>query len=90
MRLLQVGGREGRRVVATDRGRSWYVRRARTIYDLAQTAMRRRTTLAKLVESLGSSGEADPAALYKAGKVLAPIDHPDPAHLFVTGTGLSH
>jgi hypothetical protein len=90
MRLVQVGGRDGRRVVATDKGRSWYVRRAKTVYDLAQTAMRRKTPLAKLVETLGSSGEADLPALYKAGKVLAPIDHPDPAHLLVTGTGLSH
>jgi hypothetical protein len=90
MRLLQIGGRDGRRVVATDGGRAWYVRRARTVYELAMTAIRRGTTLAKLVESAGNAGDVDLKALYKSGRLLTPIDHPDPAHLFVTGTGLSH
>ena len=35
-------------------------------------------------------GDADPAALLAKGRVLPPIDHPDPAHLLVTGTGLTH
>ena len=30
------------------------------------------------------------ARLLAQGQVLAPLDHPDPAHLLVTGTGLSH
>ena len=90
MRLMQIGGRDGRRIVATDSSGSWYVRRYRTVYDLALAAIRQKTTLAKVAESAGNAGDADPAALYKAGMVLPPIDHPDPAHLLVTGTGLSH
>ena len=43
MRLMQVGGRGGRRVVATDRGRSWFVRRYKTTYDLASAAIRARS-----------------------------------------------
>jgi hypothetical protein len=90
MRLMQVGGREGRRVVASDGKRSWYVRRYRTVYDLAQAAIRGKTTIARLVAGAGEAGAADPAALLKAGRVLGPIDHPDPAHLLITGTGLTH
>jgi hypothetical protein len=90
MRLMQVKTGKGRRVVATERGRSWFVGRYKTVYDLANAAIRSKTTIAKLVKAAGEKGAADPAALYKAGRVLPPIDHPDPAHLYVTGTGLSH
>jgi hypothetical protein len=91
MRLMQVrGARKERRLVATDRGRSWFVRRYRTTYDLALAAIRTKSSIATLMRTVGSAGDADPAALLADGRVLAPIDHPDPAHLFVTGTGLSH
>ena len=33
---------------------------------------------------------ADYAALAEEGRLLPPVDHPDPAHCLVTGTGLSH
>jgi hypothetical protein len=32
----------------------------------------------------------DIAAELAAGNLLAPIDHADPAHLLMTGTGLTH
>ncbi|MEX0853912.1 MAG: AraD1 family protein [Bauldia sp.] len=82
--------RGGRRVVASERGRSWIVGRHQTVYDIARRAMAKGTTVARIVRAAGRRGEADPAALLKAGKVLPPIDHPDPAHLMVTGTGLTH
>jgi hypothetical protein len=91
MRLMQVrAGRNERRVVATDRGKSWFLKRYKTVYELAQAAIGNRTTVASLVRRAGNAGEADSEKLLAEGRVLAPIDHPDPAHLFVTGTGLSH
>lgn len=90
MRLMQVRTAKGRQVVATERGRSWFVGRHRTVYDIANAAIARKTTLAAAVKSAGEEGAADPAGLLKRGRVLAPIDHPDPAHLLVTGTGLTH
>jgi hypothetical protein len=90
MRLMQVRVKGGRRLVATDRGRSWFVRRYKTVYDIANAAIRGKTTLAKVVAAAGEAGAADPAALLAAGQVLPPVDHPDPAHLLVTGTGLTH
>jgi hypothetical protein len=91
MRLMQVRtGRNQRGIVATDRGTSWFVKRYKTVLELAQAAIRKRSSIAALVRAAGNAGEADPAKLLAEGRVLAPIDHPDPAHLFVTGTGLSH
>jgi hypothetical protein len=91
MRLMQVDdGKAGRQVVATERGRSWVVARHKTVYEIARRAIAQRTTMATIVHTAGGRREADPARLLAAGKVLAPIDHPDPAHLLVTGTGLTH
>lgn len=91
MRLMQIHDGRARRVVATDRGRSWIVGgRANTVLDLAKAAIAKRTTIAKLVKATPRRGDADPALLLAQGSVLSPIDHPDPAHLLVTGTGLTH
>ncbi len=91
MRLMQVRDGGSRRVVATDRGKSWIVGgRYHTVLDLAQAAISKRTTVARLVKAAPRRGVADPAALLAKGRVLPPVDHPDPAHLLVTGTGLTH
>ena len=60
------------------------------IYDLAVAADERQTTLELLVKT-GLSGSAlayDPIINEK--RVLPPLLHPDPAHCYVTGTGLTH
>ena len=91
MRLMQVRDGSGRRVVATDRGKSWIVGgRYRTVLDLARAAIGKKTSIARLVRAAPRRGDADPAALLAKGRVLPPVDHPDPAHLLVTGTGLTH
>jgi len=43
-----------------------------------------------LVAALGRDAPIDLAQALKEGRVLAPIDHPDPAHLHLSGVGLSH
>jgi hypothetical protein len=91
MRLMQVkSGRGGRQVVASDAGESWILGGYASVYELALKAIKQRVTIASLVAKAARAGKADPRALYAAGRVLTPIDHPDPAHLLVTGTGLSH
>eukprot|EP01047_Picozoa_sp_COSAG01_P098563 COSAG01_NODE_28723_length_654_cov_1.198198_1_plen_136_part_01 len=37
-----------------------------------------------------ASPQIDYRAALAAGEVLPPLDHPDPAHCYVTGTGLTH
>jgi hypothetical protein len=62
----------------------------RTVYELAQQAARERCQLADLVVAAGSSEILELADLLGNGRVLAPLDHPDPAHCLVSGTGLTH
>ena len=91
MRLMQVkSGRSGQQVVATDDGESWVVAGFDSVYDLARAAIGKKTTIEAIVRRAGRGTKAKPAALLAAGRVLSPIDHPDPAHLLVTGTGLTH
>ena len=58
---------------------------ADTTLALAQLALKQRAALASLAAE--SSGEAINLADIE---LLGPIDHPDPAHLMVSGTGLTH
>lgn len=63
---------------------------ADTLRDLALRAIQVQATLIEtaLAEPLGEVVDLDSALA--EGRVLAPIDHPDPAHLLMTGTGLTH
>ena len=55
--------------------------------DLAQRALAEGTGLAALAEAAADGGEVlDLGAV----ELLSPIDHHDPAHLLLTGTGLTH
>jgi len=91
MRLMQVRkGRGAGRVVATDDEGSWFVDGFATVYDLALAAIAKRTTIEAIVRKAKRGGKADSKALLAAGQVVAPIEHADPAHLVITGTGLTH
>jgi len=81
---FQKGGVRG--LLALDQhGNARLVKAANTTRDLAQLAAKRLTTLAMLAAE--SSGEAIDFSDFE---LLSPIDHPDPAHLIVSGTGLTH
>jgi hypothetical protein len=58
--------------------------------ELARAAIARGHGLASLADA-SAGGVADSfEAIAAEGRLLAPIDHPDPAHCYVTGTGLTH
>ena len=61
-----------------------------TVYDLALKAIERGETLAAHVGSIATAEEVDAATVAARAGFLPPLDHPDPAHLLVTGTGLTH
>jgi hypothetical protein len=84
--LVQFASGAGRGVAALDaEGAARLVRGARTTLDLAHEALAERVSLAELAaRRLGES--VDLTRL----RLLAPIDHPDPAHCIVSGTGLTH
>jgi hypothetical protein len=93
MRLVQFlsdGGERRVGVVSDDGGSVQALPGVRTTYELAQQAAREHRPLVDLVAAAGGSEVLDLADLLTGGRVLAPLDHPDPAHCLVTGTGLTH
>lgn len=63
---------------------------AASVYDLAVQAADRQRPLADIVAGLADDQRIDYVRLLREGRVLAPLDHPEPARFLVTGTGLTH
>ncbi|MFY0663402.1 MAG: FAH family protein [Natronospirillum sp.] len=61
-----------------------------SVYELALDALERGITLAETVTLHLSDTLLSYDELIDQGRLLSPFSHPDPAHLFVTGTGLTH
>lgn len=61
-----------------------------TTVELARAAIAQGKNLAQLAESAAGSEQANYDDIATAGRILPPIDHPDAAHCYVTGTGLTH
>jgi hypothetical protein len=66
------------------------VKGARTTYELALQAIAAGEPLRKAIADRGVGKVVNLAAALKERRVLSPIDHKDPAHVLVTGTGLTH
>ncbi len=91
MRLAQIVDENDKRaLVVTARGESRLVKGARTTYELALQAIAAGVPIRKAIADRGVGRVVDLAAALKQRRVLNPIDHKDPAHLLVTGTGLTH
>ncbi|QXH53728.1 FAH family protein [Pseudomonas fakonensis] len=91
MRLVQFELSNGeRRVGVVEGGQVREVQAARTTRDLALAAIEAGVSLQQQVQALGLGASHDYAELLAALRILAPLDHPDPAHLLVSGTGLTH
>ncbi|MCX7888402.1 MAG: GguC family protein [Rhodobacteraceae bacterium] len=61
-----------------------------TAYEIGLQAAREGRPLAAVVAAHGLGEAVDLAALAAAGRLDVPVRHPDPAHMFLTGTGLTH
>ena len=61
-----------------------------SVYALAREAIDEGAGLAELARALATGETHDYDAIAADGRLLPPLDHPDPAHLLVTGTGLTH
>lgn len=91
VRLLQHRGKSGRRrVIAAREGHAAFVVGVESIRLLALAAIASGQTLEHVVAATGTEGEVDLHAALSTGELLAPIDHPDPNSIFLTGTGLTH
>ena len=91
MHLIQFQDDNGARAVAaTEGGATSLVSGAGSVYSLAREAADRGVGLRALVIEKGLGKSVDREVLAREGRLLPPVDHPDPAHLYVTGTGLTH
>jgi len=93
MRLVQFIDRQGERAVgaADDSGEKLaLLDGVESVYDLAQLAFEEGQGLAVAAEERVGETTEDYAAVVAERRLLAPLDHPDPAHCLVTGTGLTH
>lgn len=93
MQLIQTKTGDGdRQVLLIDSdGRARKLADCVTVYELARQAIARGSSLRELAGEL-SAGNT-PMSLEQAlddAQLLSPVDHPDPAHVYVTGTGLTH
>jgi hypothetical protein len=93
MRLVQFKALDGtRRVgVVSDDGQTLRVLRdTLRVYDLALEANQRGIRLADLAADRIGAEEVDYTQVVTDHRLLLPLDHPDPAHCIVSGTGLDH
>ena len=91
-RLVQyVTASDERRVgVVADRDRIDELAGVASILDLAREADASGSGLLDLVAGCDRATRVDYQALVDERRLLPPIDHPDPAHLLISGTGLNH
>ncbi len=90
MHLSQVKGPEGTLVVARQGAVSHVVPGAASVYDLAMAAIAHGRSLTEEVAARGAGVGIDLTQAADEGRLLLPMAHPDPAHLHLTGTGLTH
>jgi hypothetical protein len=91
LRLLQHRAADGRRgVIAALEDKAAFVPGVESIRGLALEAIAAGTDLAGAVAARRAGASVDVAAEHSAGRIIAPIDHEDPAHLILAGTGLTH
>ncbi|MBX9458432.1 MAG: GguC protein [Rhizobium sp.] len=66
------------------------VKGAASVYALAMEAADAGKPLADVISAHGLGDVVDLARVRDEGRFLPPVTHPDPAHLHLTGTGLTH
>ncbi|KKW93911.1 AraD1 family protein [Sphingobium chungbukense] len=91
LRLLQHRADSGARsVIAAQGDAAYFLVGVETIRALALDAIARGISLGDAVAAIAKGDAIDIAAEFEAGRLLAPIDHEDSAHVQLTGTGLTH
>ena len=90
MHLSQITTTQGPIVVARHRDVARRVQGATSVRDLALAAIAAHRSLAAEVAARGLAEAVDLAQAAAEGRLLLPLTHPDPAHLHLTGTGLTH
>lgn len=97
LRLIQLATAAERLVAVLEQNRwALRLRGVQSTYELAMAAIREGLTLQQTTSARLTGERLDLEALISGGgdpsglRWLPAIDHPDPAHLYLTGTGLTH
>jgi hypothetical protein len=91
MNLIQFELPDGRRRVGLVKGKTVAeVAGATAARDIALKAIESGRSLTDQIQAAGVAAEHDYPSLLAELRVLLPLDHPDPAHCLVSGTGLTH
>jgi hypothetical protein len=91
MLLSQVKNADGSlSVVVRDGSEAAIVKGAASTYALAQEAIATGRSLAAVIAAHGLGAAVDLVDLAAKGRLALPVTHPDPAHMLLTGTGLTH
>ncbi|MHB8812743.1 MAG: AraD1 family protein [Steroidobacteraceae bacterium] len=92
LRLLQVELAGNRRGVAAleESRRAVRLEGIASTYELAGAALAEGASLEVAARKRMTAEAVDVSGASAVVRLLPPIDHPDPAHLYLTGTGLTH
>ncbi len=93
VRLVQLRQGSMRRVARVEEPSLRLLSEVDSIVDLASAAISQRQSLTSLVDRYRSRELLDYDAVYSGAsswRLIAPIDHPEPARCLVSGTGLTH
>jgi hypothetical protein len=90
MRLIQFRDDERRTVARIEGSDAIEIAGTTSMVELANRAIKTGRTLTEAAERAMEGRRHDYKRLLADGAVLSPLDHPDPAHCLVTGTGLTH
>jgi len=95
MRIVQFNGKDNKNnthvaVVSADGSSLQVVAAAKSTHALAMEAMKAGKGMEEIITEHGFEKTVDYNDIAAHGLLLSPITHPDPAHMLVTGTGLTH
>jgi len=93
MRLVQIVQPDrSRRVAVSDAadGRLTLLERTDSVYALAQSAIAAGSSIAALAGERAGKEKASYDQVIAERRLLPPLDHPEPARFWITGTGLTH
>ncbi|MBL4813587.1 MAG: GguC protein [Rhodobacteraceae bacterium] len=77
-------------VVAREGSEAYIVKDAGSLLDLAREAIGAGISLTECITRHGLGAPVDLAQAYGDARLQLPINHPDPTHMHLTGTGLTH
>jgi hypothetical protein len=91
MRIIQFSGRQGQSTVGIVEEESIQIlHTVQTTYGLFFYAEENRIEIQEAASRLASATYENYESILEEGRILLPLQHPDPYHTWITGTGLTH